>query len=180
MYTARWFTLCAAACWCICSPVRAEVLDSAAAGFTIEQVRTVQADPQEAWRAFVEDLGKWWNPAHTYTLDSSALSIDPVPGGCFCEALSPGGVEHMRVVMAWPGRLLRMRGGLGPLQALGVAGAFTVSFEPAGDGTSTARLRYQVGGYTPEGLAGWAAPVDGVLGGHMDRYQAWLAERAPD
>lgn len=157
----------------------AAVLDSAPDGFTVEQVRTLDASPEAAWRAFVEDVSAWYDAAHTYGGNGAALSIDARPGGCFCEALEGGpdaGVEHLRVVMVRPGRTLRMRGGLGPLQGLGVAGALTVVFEPVEAGGSIVRLAYRVGGYLPEGLGGWAEPVDGVLGGHMDRFQAHLAD----
>jgi hypothetical protein len=156
--------------------VSAAVLDADAPGFAVEQVRTVPVVPATAYRRFVDDVALWYDPAHTWGGDAGALSIDAVPGGCFCERLADGGaVEHLRVLMARPGTLLRLAGGLGPLQGLGVSGAFTVTFAPAEAGGTEVRLVYRVSGHHPDGLGGWAGPVDGVLGGHMDRYADLLA-----
>jgi hypothetical protein len=82
-------------------------------------------------------VGRWWDREHTYSGDAKNLSIDPRPGGCFCEALPPhgGGVQHAMVVLAIPGKTLRMVGGLGPLQESGLAGALTFEFADRGAGT---------------------------------------------
>ena len=88
---------------------------------------TIQASPENVYAALTGKVGSWWNPEHTYSHDSRNLSIDARPGGCFCEKLdNGGGVEHMKVVLAWPGRMLRMTGALGPLQGSGLAGSMIV------------------------------------------------------
>src|SRR3546814_9802807 len=33
--------------------------------------------------------GRWWNGAHSYSGSAANLRLEPVAGGCFCEAL-PG------------------------------------------------------------------------------------------
>ena len=50
-------------------------------------------------------------------------------GGCLCEKIPAegGSVEHLRIVFARPGRLLRAQGGLGPLQGEAVVGTLTWS-----------------------------------------------------
>src|SRR3546814_10432451 len=66
--------------------------------------------------------GRWWNGAHSYSGSAANLRLEPVAGGCFCEALPGeegrvGSVEHARVIHAAPDRQLRLSGALGPLPA---------------------------------------------------------------
>jgi hypothetical protein len=57
---------------------------------------------------------------HTFSGDAHNLSIDDKATGCFCEKLaSGGGVRHMEVVCADPGKKLVLSGALGPLQGGG-------------------------------------------------------------
>jgi hypothetical protein len=80
----------------------AEVVDVADNGFTVKLTVTVAAEPAKAFQALV-DVGKWWDPAHTYSQDAANLSIDPKPQGCFCERLpGKGAVVHMTVVNLVP------------------------------------------------------------------------------
>ncbi len=159
-----------------------EVVDSSASGFTSRNIIRVGAPANTAYRALTENVDRWWDPAHTYTGDSKNLSLDATAGGCFCETLPDGGsVEHMRVVNVEPGKTLRLRGGLGPLQSRAVAGAMTFSFEasgpsgpsdPSGNVTQIT-LTYTVGGYYPGGLDKLAEAVDGVLRGQLERLAAY-------
>lgn len=149
---------------------RAEVVDSAADGFTVKQTVTVAAPRARAWAALV-DIASWWAKDHTYTGDTKNLSLDPRPGGCFCEKLPDGGVTHLTIVYVDREKLLRLTGGLGPLQELAVAGAMTVKLIEA-KGKTTVELTYRVGGYAPGGALGTLAkPVDGMLGAQLTRYQ---------
>ena len=152
------------------SPASADVVDVADNGFAVRETVTVSADPGRAWTALIE-IGRWWDPAHTYSGDSTNMSIDPRPQGCWCEKL-PGqaGVAHMTVVFADPGKMLRLFGGLGPLQALAVAGVMTWTFTPGSNGTRV-EMTYSAGGYNRGGFKDLAAGVDGVLAGQMARYQ---------
>ena len=109
--------------------------------------------------------------------DSKNLSLDATAGGCFCETLPDGGsVEHLRVVYVEPGKTLRLRGALGPLQSMAVAGAMTFSFEASGpsDDVTQITLTYTVGGYYPGGLDILAEAVDGVLRGQLERLAAYV------
>jgi uncharacterized protein YndB with AHSA1/START domain len=145
------------------APAAAEVLDRAATGFTVRVVATVAAPPPAVFAALTRDVGLWWDKAHTYSGDAGNLSIDARPGGCFCERLADGGgVEHGVVVNLQPPRLLRMRGALGPLQGLGVAGSLTWQIEAAGTG-STLTFTQVAGGYAAGGLDALADAVDMVL-----------------
>ena len=152
-------------------PANAEVLASSDTGFATQHKLTVAAPPAKVWELLLRP-GNWWEGSHTYSGNAANLSLDARPGGCWCEKTADGGVEHMRVVyVAAPGTL-RMVGGLGPLQAMPVAGVMTVTLKPAGTGTALT-IDYVVAG---PGLAGVGAPVDAVLGSQWARLKA-AAER---
>ena len=156
----------------------AEVVDVADNGFTVKFTATVAAEPAKAFQALV-DVGKWWDPAHTYSQDAANLSLDAKPQGCFCEKLpGKGALVHMTVVNVVTGRMLRLEGGLGPLQALGVAGSMTWTFKPADKGT-VVELRYTVGGYNPGGFKALAPAVDSVLGSQLERYKRYVDTGKP-
>jgi uncharacterized protein YndB with AHSA1/START domain len=168
--------LSAAICLFLAAPAAAEVVDSAAGGFTSRTVVTIDAPPARVYEAFTAEIVRWWDPAHTWTGDAANLRLDPRAGGIFGEDLPEGGsVEHLRVLYADPGKLLRMGGGLGPLQGMAVAGALTVELAPREDGSTMLTLTYAVTGYSPAGLADLAGPVDGVLTGQIERLARYLA-----
>jgi hypothetical protein len=97
--------------------------------------------------------------------------LDARAGGCWCETLIDGGsVEHMRVVYVAPGKALRLRGALGPLQGLGVEGAMTLSVKAAASGTDIS-ISYAVGGYVKDGFDGLSKGVDHVLAEQLERLR---------
>ena len=158
------------------APAAGEVTARAPEGFVVRHEMMLAAAPEAAYRALVDDVARWWNADHSYSGVAGNLSIDGRAGGCFCEALAGGGsVEHMRVVFAQPGRLLRLSGGLGPLQGMGAGGVMDFAFEPVEAGGTRLRFSYTVGGFAPGGLDGMADPVDGVLADQLGRLQRHLA-----
>jgi hypothetical protein len=119
------------------------------------------------YAALTDGVGGWWDPAHTFSHNARNLSVDAKPGGCFCEQLPDGGgVQHMSVVYASPGKLLRLTGAIGPLQEAALAGTMTWTLVQAGGGT-TVELSYTVGGFRDI-----ATVVDGVLRGQLARLKA--------
>jgi uncharacterized protein YndB with AHSA1/START domain len=147
----------------------AEVLRADDTGFEIEHVRTLESAPDAAWNRLVRPAD-WWHPDHTWSTDAGNLSLDPRAGGCFCEALPGGGSnEHLRVVHAAPGRLLRLDGRLGPLQPLPLTGVMSWQLAGTEDNSTTVTLRYVVAGPPGSALQNWAPPVDGVLAQQIDR-----------
>lgn len=152
-----------AAC-CLWAPIAgAEVKDASPSGFTIENTQWVAVSPQVAWTAFVADVGRWWPDDHTWWGDAGKLRVDVQAGGCFCEIDGERQAWHMAIAFVDPGKLMRMTGGLGPLQGMGVSGALEWRFDAENGGTRIT-LHYRAGGYTPEGLVQFAPVVDRVQG----------------
>jgi uncharacterized protein YndB with AHSA1/START domain len=147
-------------------------------GFVVRHEATLNAPPAKVYEALLA-VGAWWDPAHTYSGDSNNLSIDARPRGCFCERLADGGgVEHMRVVYLAPGKVLRMSGGLGPLQGSGLAGAMTWALAPSGNGTKL-QLTYSVGGFIEGGFEKVAPAVEDMLGHQLARLKLLVDTGSP-
>jgi uncharacterized protein YndB with AHSA1/START domain len=162
-------------------PLHAEVKDATPAGFTLENAISVPVDAATAWKALVEDVDRWWPTDHTWWGAESQLSIEPRAGGCFCERNGEQQALHMLVTFVDPGRLLRMTGGLGPLQGMGLHGALEFRFKAAEGGGTTITMFYRAGGYTPDDLSKFVPVVDKVqalqLGGLGDYLRSRPASR---
>ena len=157
----------------------AEIVSAAPAGFSLRHVVEAAGVPPTTVWAALSDIGKWWDPEHTFSGDAGNLSLDPVARGCFCEKLSLyAGIEHAHVVYAQPARTLRLIGSLGPLQEFGVTGSMTWQIEAAGGG-SRITVTYNVGGFADRPLADWAPIVDEVLGGQVQRLARFVVTGNP-
>ena len=162
------------------APLRGDVIESTAAGFLVRNTAAINAPPATVYTALTEGVGGWWDPVHTFSRDARNLSVDAKAGGCFCERLPDGGgVEHMRVVYASPGKLLRLAGAIGPLQEAALAGTMTWNLLQAGRGT-TVELSYTVGGFRAGGFRDMPTVVDGVLRGQLARLKAFVETGRPD
>lgn len=160
-----------------CGPAtgaRAEVKDQAANGFTLENSQWVPAKPEAAWNALLA-VGRWWPKDHTWWGEASRLSIEPRAGGCFCEIDGVRQARHMTVVFAEPGKLLRLTGGLGPLQGMGLSGAMEWRLAEEKGGTRIT-LWYRAGGYTPDDLRTLAPVVDRVQGQQLGGLVEYLRQ----
>lgn len=162
-------------------PVRAEVADSQPNGFSLDQKINIQAAPDKVYAAFV-DPAKWWSAGHTFSGDAKNMSFDAHPGGCWCETLpNGGGVLHMTIVHVDPGKLVRMRGALGPFQSTGMEGAMTVTFDKPKKGTGTdVELSYNLGGYVWGGYGALPAQADGVLNQQLRRLKSFVETGSPE
>lgn len=139
-----------------------------AGSFEVAIDRKLNAPPAAAYDQLVH-VENWWASSHTYSGDAANLNLEARAGGCWCENWASGSVEHGRVLAAIPGKLLRMSGGFGPLQALPVGAVMTFTLTPADGGTATAlSVRYRVAG--PVGELG--PPVTAVLGQQIDALVA--------
>lgn len=156
----------------------ADVVDSAASGFTVKMVTQIHASPGDVYNRLVHNVGDWWNSAHTFSGDAHNLSIEDHPLGCFCEKFSGGGgVRHMEVIFAAPGKMLRLSGGLGPLQGM-ATGAMTFSITAAEGGTKV-EVTYSVFGYSAQGMNALAAPVNMVLTEQITRLKNYIESGNP-
>jgi uncharacterized protein YndB with AHSA1/START domain len=152
----------------------AEVTDVGGGGFEIVEQVHVAAAPAAVYAAVIAPA-RWWDSQHTFSGSAANLTLSAKAGGCWCETLANGGSAlHLTVVQVVPGKSLRLRGALGPLQGMAVEGAMTFSLQSAGSGTDL-KLSYVVGGYAKDGFEGISKAVDRVLSEQVARLQK-LAE----
>ncbi len=155
----------------VADQARSEVTAADEAGFQIKITKRAELSPRDTYQALTE-INRWWLKAHTYTGQSSNLAMD-FDRGWFIENLPDGGyVRHMEIVFHQPGKMLRLTGGLGPLQPMGVHGAMTFELRAAGTATEI-DFSYNVSGYAPAGLTGYAPLVDQVLGQQLDSLKSY-------
>lgn len=170
------------------SDARADVVAQSEAGFAIVHSAETTGAKDDVWKALIAPA-KWWSSQHTYSGDAANLYMDAQATGCFCEKLprpadAPegqrmGSVEHMHVVFADPQRgILRMAGGLGPLQGEAAHGTLTIKLKPIDTGTRI-EWNYVVGGFIRMSQADIAPAVDKVLAEQLERLVA-LIGKAPE
>jgi uncharacterized protein YndB with AHSA1/START domain len=158
---------------------RATVVDVAPNGFTLSETAHIAAMPDKVYAALIAP-SHWWSAEHTFSHDAANLSLDARAGGCWCETLPNGGsVQHLIVVLASPGKMLRLRGALGPFQGLGVDGAMTWTLAAAKDGTDLT-LTYALGGYNKGGFDAWSKGADGVLAEQVVRLKRYIETGSPE
>lgn len=155
-------------------PAIAEVKSVADNGFSVVHIADVDASPMVIWSRLISPK-EYWNKTHSWSGSVDGFYLDPKAGGCFCENMLTtdakgkskvaGTVEHMRVIFADPGKVLRMQGALGPLQSEAVLGTMTVAIVPSKSGTgSTLSISYVVGGFMRYKTPEISAAVDKVIG----------------
>lgn len=170
------------------APVAAEVVQTTETGFTTRDSVVVKGTPYDAWLALIAPA-KWWNKSHTWSGDAANLYISPQANGCFCELLPApegapeevrrGSALHMTVIMADPGKVLRMRGGLGPLQSEPADGVLTVTLSQVEGGTRIV-WEYVVGGPMRYEIPMISKAVDGVMSEQMRGLARVLGPVAAD
>ena len=160
------------------APLHAEITQSGASGFVSNHAGTVEASPDAVWQAILQ-LPVWWSDAHTYSGKAANLVLEPRAGGCWCESWDGGSVQHARVVLVMNGRLLRLHGGLGPLQDLPVEGVLNIA-TGVRDGQTQLRMHYRVGGPAELALDKLAAAVDGGMGAQFKRLKALVETGKPE
>ncbi len=159
------------------SKASAEVVDAGATGFSIQITSSIAAPPSRVFETIV-NVGSWWAPDHTFSGNAANLSLDATAGGCWCEKLPGGSVQHMTVVFVDRDKTLRLRGGLGPLQALAIDAVLTFTLKEA-NGSTMLDVTYRVGGYAPGGFESISKGVDGVLTGQVGRLKRTVETGKP-
>lgn len=158
-------------------PAWCTVLDSTPQGFTAENSAVVKADPLTAWQALVGAVDAWWPKDHSWWGKAGTFTIDAQAGGCFCEKSGDRQAQHLQVVFVDPGKLLRLTGGLGPLQGLGLYGVLDWRLTPV-DGGTKITYWYRAGGYTTEDLKSLAVIVDQVQAQQLASLARFINDRA--
>lgn len=156
----------------------AAVVDTAPNGFDIQQSVHIAASPAKVYAALIVPA-KWWNSEHTFSQNAAHLSLSAKAGGCFCEKWAQGSVQHAIVVDAEPGKVLRLRGALGPFQGSGVASALTFSLKASNGGTDVL-LDNSIGGYMKGGFANWPTLADVMLAEQMARLKKFIETGSPE
>lgn len=163
------------------APANADVVSATPTTFEINQTITVDAPIQRVFDT-LRSPQKWWSKDHTYTDDSANLYMDSQATGCFCERIpGKGSVEHAHIVYIESPRIIRLTGGLGPLQAEAVAATLTFRLDPEGENATKVSMVYVVGGYVRGGADTLAPKVDDVLKLNLEGLKAAAeAPPAPD
>ena len=161
------------------APAAAEVVQTSADHFVTRDAVAVKAAPKAAWLALISPA-EWWDDTHTWSGKAANMSIVPQGGGCFCERIPEkdstasvglaGSAQHMTVLMAEPMKVLRMRGGLGPLQSEPVDGVLTITMQAdkASGGTKMV-MEYVVAGHMRFEVAKISKAVDEVMSLQLGR-----------
>lgn len=140
----------------------AEVKSAAPDAMLIELRYTIAAPAAKVWES-LKHPERWWPADHTWSGKRENLSLEATAGGCFCERWDGGSVEHGHVVMAMPGKLLRLDAALGPLQEMAISGVITVALDEK-DGATTMVVTHRVSGDPSHKLDQIAPIVDKVNG----------------
>ncbi|WP_421936826.1 ATPase [Phenylobacterium sp.] len=173
----RYWILAAIAALGLSDVARAEVVETGPQGFRLKSVLQIKAPPSRVYQA-IGELGRWWDPEHTYSGKAENMTMPLQAGACWCETLPGGGVRHGVVELAWPQQgMIRVDASLGPLQDEGVRGALYYH-AVARDGGTELTVTYNVGGVRDYTIR--AAPlVDQVLSGSFARLKRYVETGKP-
>jgi hypothetical protein len=156
----------------------AAVADSAPNGFTLKVTVDIKAAPGIVYDKVVNNIGGWWDPAHTFSGNSANLSIEEKALGCFCEKVKGGMSRNMQVIYFVPDETLVMTGAPGLLRDMAATATMSIGFAAAEGGTRVSVI-YAVGGYSPSGLDKLAGMVDGVLLAQFTRLKNFIEKGKP-
>ncbi|RZQ56806.1 polyketide cyclase/dehydrase [Pseudidiomarina tainanensis] len=152
----------------------AEVVDSSKQGFTIEFKQAINASVVDVYSGLTENVGEWWLDDHTWFGNGQNMQLDARAGGCFCEIFGDSQAQHLQVAMIIPNQLVRLLGGLGPLQGEGVSGVMEWRLNNLAETSTELTVFYRVGGYTPNDLSQWAPAVESVLQQQMAAMKTFV------
>ena len=155
--------------------IQAKVVHVSEHGFIVENTVTTKQTPEKVWLGLVNDVDKWWPKDHSWWSEQGKFSIEAKAGGCFCEVALDKSAEHMRISYVEPYKLLRMTGGLGPLQGMGVYGSLDWAIANK-DNVTTVTLTYSVTGINPDGFAELAPVVAKVQGMQLNALRHFVEQ----
>ena len=83
-----------------------EIVDTSEISFTVRNTFRVSAPAKKVFETLVDEVAKWWDPAHTSSGESKRLSLEAKAGACFYEELEDGGsVQDLEVIYVEQARL---------------------------------------------------------------------------
>jgi uncharacterized protein YndB with AHSA1/START domain len=156
-----------------CFNLQAKVIHVTDHGFIVENSFTTEQSSEKVWLALVNNIDKWWPKDHSWWSEQGTFSIDAKAGGCFCEVAGDRSAEHMHISYVEPHKLLRMTGGLGPLQSMGVYGSLDWTFSEV-DGKTKITLTYSVTGINQYGFEKLAPIVARVQGNQLNGLKQFV------
>ncbi len=151
----------------------AEVQQSASDSAVIVHRFQVSASPDVAWAALTHPE-RWWPSDHTWSGNAANMRLRAEAGACFCENWDDNSAEHGRVIMALPGKLLRINGALGPLQEMAVTGVLSIQLAAKEDGTE-ATVTYRLSGDASHKLDAFIPVVDKVVGQQFGSFASFAS-----
>jgi hypothetical protein len=171
----RILTIATAALVATASPAGAEVVQRTADSFTLRYAVNMETSAGDVVLA-LDDIGGWWDGAHTYSGDSGNLSLSLEPGSCFCERLPDGTTfEHGRVTLLDDDHLV-LDAPLGPLKGRASKAELVFSWPDAGTTGVGVTMTFTVEG---QGLGAMADAVDGVMQTQFLRYVRYIEYGEP-
>lgn len=161
-----------AAALAIATPAAAEVVERSADHFVLRYETTMETT-QDDLIASLEDIGNWWNPAHTYSGDAHNLHLALDVGTCFCEAMPDGSTfEHGAVDEYDPETGVLIDAALGPLRGKATLAAWGFGWTGGAGGAGwNVVMTYVVRG---PGLGAYADGVDAVMQDQFSRFTRYL------
>lgn len=154
----------------LAAPAGAEVVERRAEGFILRFAADRETSAGDVILA-IENIGGWWDSAHTYSGDAANMTMALEPGGCFCEALPDGTTfEHGRVRVLDDVHLV-LDAPLGPLKDRATRAELTFSWPDAGTGVAVT-MTFVVEG---PGLGAAADAVNGAMDVQFGRFLGHLS-----
>lgn len=156
----------------LAAPAAAQVIERSPDHFVLRYEIDLESPPEDMW-ASLEDIGQWWDGAHTYSGDAANMSLSLEPGGCFCERLADGTLfEHGRVREADRETGVLLDAPLGPLKDKATMARWSIGWTGApGGGGWRLVITYVVRG---PGLGAYADGVDSVMRIQYGRFTHFL------
>ena len=144
----------------------------------MRNVAHIAAHPSRVYNAAVDLLGRWWNPAHSFSNNAQTSHWRLDQADVFANRLANGSAAHLTVAYFVAQQEVRFTGGLGPLQQTGVAGSMIWKLTEVAGGTQF-EWSYTVGGYMPGGLGPLRRPSTRCWP-TSSTAEAICRDRAPD
>ena len=150
-------------------PAAAEVVARTADSFTLRYAVDSGIAPEKIGPSLA-DLPRWWDSAHTYSGSADNLSLDLMPGGCWCERLADGSdFDHGRTVSVTADSYV-FHAPFGPMRGKTTMAELTVTWPAANGGRSLTWTMVVEG----PGIGAMADAIDAVMGAGHRRWLIWL------